>query len=157
MEKNKIILHDPNNNNIPSYDVGLANETSSQPHIDLLSGGSLTRNGYDAKGGSILNKELEADEINSRKQSFVLNQLEPHFPKQQGRPKNLNLNIQFSSDSTYPIPSSIRLQCDDDKSADRKNAEKRVHLYERKRLTLWFIIMSCFFFFVDPESIFFCQ
>ena len=145
MEKNKNFLYDPNNNKFPSLDVGLANKTSSQTYIDSLSWGSLSRTGCGAKGGSILNNKSEADEIISRNQSLVLNQLEPHFPKQQGRPKNLNLNIQFSSDSTYPIPSSIRLQCDDDKSEDRKNAEKRVHLYERKRLTLWFVIMTCFF------------
>ena len=49
------------------------------------------------------------------------------------RPKQLSLNSQFSSNSNYPIPSSIRLQCANDEFEERKNAEKRVHLYERRK------------------------
>ena len=107
-EKKHFVLQDPNNNKLLP-DVSSDEEGKMDPVR-----GKLEENKAEKSQGEIT-KQL------------------PRLPKDHNRPKQLNLNIQFSSRSTYPIPSSIRLHCNDEKFEDRKNAEKRVHLYERRR------------------------
>ena len=49
------------------------------------------------------------------------------------RSQQKSLNIEYSTKSACTVPSSIRLHCEDENFEDRKNAEKRIHLYERRK------------------------
>ena len=138
-QKHVELLDDPNNNNIHILQDTSTNETLNKTEKNSLS--SAINSNEDHYGVD----SLTANDKPSPKSAIFSNQIEPRFSKElTSRPKQLNLNIQFSSDSTYPIPSSIRLHCDDDKSEDRRNAEKRVHLYERKRYPILRIKLSYF-------------
>ena len=120
------VLSDQNNNEIQSFEKFTTHE------IHLQTEENLNLNHSDEELSST-NEISLSKPMKPKKKSLTLNQLESRGSNEHVRPKQLNLNIQFSSDSSYPIPKSIRLHCDDDKSDDRKNAEKRIHLYERKR------------------------